>query len=65
MMLFILHEDTGLWKCCGIYFINSTMIPVWHNLRRYDNKICKDMTTDGNDGVSYPSEMSRLLLNVS
>lgn len=42
-------------RCTGTNFVNSTMISVCHNLRRYANKIFKEMTTDGKarlDGVT-------------
>ena len=34
-------------RCTGISFVDSTMIPVCHNLRRYANKVFKGMATDG------------------
>lgn len=34
-------------RCTGITFVDSTMIPVCHNLRRYVNKVFKDISTDG------------------
>ena len=34
-------------RCTGITFVDSTMIPVCHNLRRYVNKVFKDIATDG------------------
>ena len=33
-------------RCTGISFVDSTMIPVCHNLRRYANKYSKG-STDG------------------
>lgn len=33
-------------RCTGISFVNSTMIPVCHNLKRYTNKIFKELTTN-------------------
>lgn len=37
----------------GIIFVDSTMIPVCHNLRRYVNKVFKDITTDGKGGIGW------------
>ena len=34
-------------RCTGITFVDSTMIPVCHNLRRYANKVFKGIATDG------------------
>ena len=31
----------------GITFVDSTMIPVCHNLRRYANKVLKGIATNG------------------
>ena len=47
-------------RCTGITFVDSTMIPVCHNLRRYANKVFKGIATDGKGTmgwchVSYPS----------
>ena len=46
-------------RCTGITFVDSTMIPVCHNLRRYANKVFKGIATDGTMGwchdLSYPS----------
>jgi hypothetical protein len=33
-------------RCTDISFVNSTMIPVCNNLRRYANKVFKGMDTD-------------------
>ena len=33
-------------RCSGISFVDSTMIPVCHNLRCYANKVFKGMATD-------------------
>ena len=33
-------------RCSGISFVDSTMIPVCHNLRRHVNKVFKGMATD-------------------
>lgn len=45
MMLFMKIQGFG--KCGGISFVDSTMIPVCHNLHRYANKVFKDIVTDG------------------
>ena len=45
MMLFMKLQGFG--KCSGISFVDSTMIPVCHNLRRYANKVFKDVATAG------------------
>ena len=37
MMLFMKLYAFG--KCTGITFVDNTMIPVWHNVRRYFNKV--------------------------
>lgn len=34
-------------RCTGITFVDSTMIPVCHNLRRYTNKVFEGIATDG------------------
>lgn len=34
-------------RCTGITFVDSTMIPVCHNMRRYSNKVFKGIATDG------------------
>lgn len=34
-------------RCTGITFVDSTMIPVCHNLRRYANKVFRGIATDG------------------
>ena len=34
-------------RCTGITFVDSTMIPVCHNLRRYANNVFKGIATDG------------------
>ena len=36
-------------RCTGITFVDSTMIPVCHNLRRYANKVFKGIATDGKE----------------
>lgn len=33
-------------RCTGISFVDSTMLPVCHNLRRYANKVFKDQAAD-------------------
>ena len=40
-------------RCTGITFVDSTMIPVCHNLRRYANKVFKEITTDGKGTMGW------------
>ena len=40
-------------RCSGISFVDSTMIPVCHNLRRYANKVFKGMATDGKGTMGW------------
>ena len=40
-------------RCTGISFVDSTMIPVCHNLRRYANKVFKDMAADGKGTMGW------------
>lgn len=51
MMLFM--KLRGFGKCSGISFVDSTMIPVCHNLRRYANKVFKGMATDGKGTMGW------------
>lgn len=51
MMLFM--KLRGFGKCSGISFVDSTMIPVCHNLRRYANKVFKDIATDGKGTMGW------------
>lgn len=39
--------------CTGITFVDSTMIPVCHNLRRYANKVFRGMATDGKGTMGW------------
>ena len=45
MMLFMKLYAFG--KCTGITFVDSTMIPVCHNIRRYMNKVFAGLAKDG------------------
>ena len=45
MMLFMKLYDFG--KCTGITFVDSTMILVCHNVRRYYNKVFAGLAKDG------------------
>ncbi len=45
MMLFMKLYTFG--KCTGITFVDSTMIPVCHNVRRYYNKVFAGLAKDG------------------
>lgn len=47
-MLFFLRFYT-FGQCTGISFADSTMIPVYHNLMRYANKVFKDIAIDEKD----------------
>ena len=40
-------------RCTGITFVDSTMIPVCHNLRRYANKVFKGIATDGKGTMGW------------
>ena len=40
-------------RCAGITFVDSTMIPVCHNLRRYANKVFKGIATDGKETMGW------------
>lgn len=40
-------------RCTGITFVDSTMIPVCHNFRRYANKVFKDIATDGKGTMGW------------
>ena len=40
-------------RCTGITFVDSTMIPVCHNLRRYSNKFFKGTATDGKGTMGW------------
>lgn len=51
LMLFMKLIAFG--KCNGISFVDSTMIPVCHNLRRYANKVFKDMATNGKGTMGW------------
>lgn len=51
LMLFLKLRAFG--KCSGISFVDSTMIPVCHNLRRYANKVFKDVAKDGKGAMGW------------
>ena len=51
LMFFLNFRAFG--RCTGITFVDSTMIPVCHNLRRYVNKVFKDITTDGKGAIGW------------
>ncbi len=44
-------------RCTGISFVDSTMIPVCHNLRRYANKVFKGVATDVMGKVQWDGVM--------
>ena len=45
MILFMRLYAFG--KCTGITFVDSTMIPVCHNVRRYFNKVFSGLAKNG------------------
>lgn len=51
MMLFMKLYAFG--KCSGISFVDSTMIPVCHNMRRYFNKVFAGLATDGKGTMGW------------
>ena len=51
MMLFMKLYAFG--KCTGITFVDSTMIPVCHNIRRYMNKVFTDLAKDGKGTMGW------------
>lgn len=51
MMLFMRLKAFGM--CSGISFVDSTMIPVCHNMRRYANKVFKGLAADGKGTMGW------------
>ncbi len=51
MMLFMKLYAFG--KCTGITFVDSTMIPVCHNIRRYYNKVFAGLAKDGKGTMGW------------
>ena len=51
MMCFLNLQAFG--RCTGITFVDSTMIPICHNLRRYVNKVFKGIATDGKGTMGW------------
>lgn len=51
LMLFLKLYAFG--RCTGISFVDSTMIPVCHNLRRYANKVFKGIATNGKGTMGW------------
>ena len=54
-------------RCTGITFVDSTMIPICHNLRRYANKVFKGIATNGKgqwDGVMGSSYIWLVMIEV-
>ena len=51
MMFFLNLQAFG--RCNGITFVDSTMIPICHNLRRYANKVFKGIATDGKGTMGW------------
>ena len=51
-LMFFMHlRQFG--SCTGISFVDSTMIPVCHNMRRYANKVFKGYATDGKGTMGW------------
>ena len=54
----------GFGKCMGISFVDSTMIPVCHNMRRKFNKVFDGLTKNGKGTMGwYPDLKLHLLCN--
>ena len=51
MMLFMRLYAFG--KCTGITFVDSTMIPVYHNVRRYFNKVFSGLAKNGKGTMGW------------
>ena len=51
MMMFMKLYAFG--KCSGISFVDSTMIPVCHNVRRYFNKVFKGLAKNGKGAMGW------------
>lgn len=51
MMLFMKLYAFG--KCTGITFVDSTMIPVCHNIRRYMNKVFAGLAKEGKGTMGW------------
>ena len=51
MMFFLNLRAFG--SCTGITFVDSTMIPVCHNLRRYANKVFRGLASDGKGTMGW------------
>lgn len=51
MMMFMKLYAFG--KCSGNSFVDSTMIPVCHNVRRYFNKVFKGLAKDGKGTMGW------------
>ena len=56
MMFFLNLRAFG--SCTGITFVDSTMIPVCHNLRRYANKVFRGLATDGKGTMGWATASS-------
>ena len=54
----------GFGKCMGISFVDSTMIPVCHNMRRKFNKVFDGLTKNGKGTMGWcPGLKLHLLCN--
>ena len=49
-------------KCTGITFVDSTMIPVCHNVRRYFNKVFSGLAKNGKGTMGWCHGFKRHLL---
>ena len=62
LMAFIRIQGFG--KCMGISFVDRTMIPVCHNMRRKFNKVFDELTKNGKGTMGwYPGLKLHLLYN--
>ncbi len=52
LMMFFLNLS-AFGRCTGISFVDSTMVPVCHNLRRYANKVFKGLATNGKGTMGW------------
>ena len=51
MMFFLKMYAFG--RCNGISYVDSTMIPVCHNVRRYANRVFRGLATDGKGTMGW------------
>lgn len=53
LFLMVFMRLTAFAKCDGISFVDSTMIPVCHNMRRNFNKVFKGLATNGKGTMGW------------